>query len=78
MNGKELQNRPVVNAAQALQGLVAGLNITTDAGALDSKLSINIRGTGTIGDGSNASPLILIDGAEGDLYLKKLKSKGMY
>jgi TonB-linked SusC/RagA family outer membrane protein len=67
INGVELQNRPVVNAAQALQGLVAGLNITTDGGALDSKLNINIRGTGTIGDGSNASPLILIDGAEGDL-----------
>jgi TonB-linked SusC/RagA family outer membrane protein len=67
ISGNELQNRPVVNATQALQGLVAGLNITTDGGALDSKLNINIRGTGTIGDGSNASPLVLIDGAEGDL-----------
>lgn len=67
LNGEELQNRPVVNATQALQGLVAGLNITTDGGALDSRQNINIRGTGTIGDGSSANVLVLIDGAEGDL-----------
>ena len=29
--------------------------------------SFNIRGAGTIGDGSNASPLVLIDGMEGDM-----------
>lgn len=68
VSGDELQNRPVVNATQALQGLVAGLNITqSGGGALDSRPTINIRGTGTIGSGSNANPLILIDGAEGDI-----------
>lgn len=30
-------------------------------------MNINIRGTGTIGDGSGSSPLILIDGIEGSL-----------
>ena len=30
-------------------------------------MKINIRGTGTIGTGSNASPLVLIDGMEGDM-----------
>lgn len=30
-------------------------------------MSINIRGNGTIGDGSSGSPLILIDGMEGDI-----------
>ena len=30
-------------------------------------MSVNVRGTGTIGDGSTASPLILIDGIEGDM-----------
>ena len=30
-------------------------------------MSINIRGTATIGQGSSGSPLILIDGSEGDL-----------
>lgn len=30
-------------------------------------MNINIRGTGTIGEGSSGAPLILIDGMEGDL-----------
>src|SRR3546814_20008695 len=36
-------------------------------GELNNTLSFNIRGTGTIGEGSNAVPLVLIDGVEGDL-----------
>lgn len=36
-------------------------------GSLESSSSINIRGTGTIGQGSSGSPLILIDGMEGDI-----------
>ncbi len=31
------------------------------------EMNINIRGTGTIGDGSGSSPLVLIDGIEGNL-----------
>ncbi|WP_239063844.1 TonB-dependent receptor [Bacteroides sp. 51] len=64
---KELESRPVMNATQALQGLVPGLQITTNTGELDKDMSINIRGTGTIGDGSSGSPLVLIDGMEGDI-----------
>lgn len=64
---KDLESRPVVNATQALQGLVPGLQITTTTGELDKSMSVNIRGCGTIGDGSSGSPLILIDGMEGDL-----------
>ena len=62
-----LASRPVQNAVQALQGIVPGLQITTTSGALDNKMSMSIRGTGTIGDGSDASPLVLIDGMEGDI-----------
>lgn len=64
---KELESRPVTSATQALQGLVPGLQISTTTGELDKTASINIRGTGTIGEGSSGSPLILIDGMEGDL-----------
>lgn len=64
---KEIQARPVANATQALQGLVPGLQISTNTGELDKGMSINIRGNGTIGDGSSGSPLILIDGMEGDI-----------
>ncbi len=64
---KDLEARPVTNATQALQGLVPGLQITTNTGELDKNMSINIRGNGTIGDGTSGSPLILIDGMEGDI-----------
>ena len=57
----------MTTATQALQGLVPGLQITTDNGELGKSMSINIRGKGTIGAGSSGSPLILIDGMEGDL-----------
>lgn len=66
-DSKQLESRPVVNASQALQGLVPGLQITQNGGSLESRPSINIRGTATIGSGSSGSPLILIDGVEGDL-----------
>jgi len=68
VNAKDLEARPVQNTVQALQGLVPGLNIsaTGNGGELNSSKTINIRGTGTIGQGSTGSPLILIDGMEGD------------
>lgn len=68
MNSEELTARPVTTVAQAMQGMVPGMNFSySNGGRLDSNLNFDIHGTGTIGDGSNASPLILIDGAEGDL-----------
>lgn len=68
MDNTVLEARPVANAIQGLQGTVAGLNITNDAGGgLGQEMNINIRGVGSVGDGSNAKPLVLIDGMEGDL-----------
>ncbi|SMO41546.1 TonB-linked outer membrane protein, SusC/RagA family [Saccharicrinis carchari] len=66
---KVLESRPVQNVAQALQGVVPGLNFSQNngGGALDNTLSVNIRGSGTIGAGSSSSPLILIDGVEGNM-----------
>ena len=63
-----LNSRPILRTDQALQGVIAGLNISTDSGGeLDGNLNINIRGVGTIGEGSSGSPLVLIDGIEGSL-----------
>lgn len=62
-----LQDRPVDNVATALQGVVPGLQINVPSGSLESNPSINIRGNGTIGDGSSGAPLVLIDGMEGDI-----------
>lgn len=64
---KELESRPVNTVTNALQGLVPGLQLTQNAGDVESTMSINIRGTGSIGDGSSDSPFVLIDGMEGDI-----------
>ena len=64
---KDLESRPVTNVSQALQGMVPGLQISTNTGTLDNAMSINVRGTGTVGQGSSGSPLVLIDGMEGDI-----------
>jgi len=44
---------------QALQGQVAGVNITTNSGSPGAGSTINIRGVSTKGD---SRPLILVDG----------------
>lgn len=69
IDSKVLDSRPVQNVGQALQGVIPGLNFNTAGlgGELNQNLSFNIRGGGTIGAGSNSSPLILVDGMEGNL-----------
>lgn len=68
IGNESLESRPIANAVQGLQGVVGGLNITNDMGGeLGGEMQINIRGIGSIGEGSNSAPLVLIDGMEGDL-----------
>ena len=69
VDAKALASRPVQNVGQALQGLIPGLNFQTGGlgGELNQNLSFNIRGAGTIGAGSSSSPLVLVDGMEGDM-----------
>lgn len=75
VDAKEIAERPVANLSQALQGISPGLNVTAAnmGGALNSSPSINIRGTGTIGEGSSSAPLILIDGVPGDLNMVNMQ-----
>lgn len=69
VSSDELTSRPVNSVVEALQGVVPGMNISTGSsgGALNSTQKFNIRGVGTIGTGSSVSPLVLIDGMEGDM-----------
>lgn len=69
VSSKELDSRPVNNVGQALQGVVPGLNLSVNSngGMINNKMSVDIRGTGSIGQGSSSSPLVLIDGVEGDM-----------
>lgn len=73
VNAEDLLSRPVSNVSQALQGLVPGMNFSYasdgNGGEIGADMKVNIRGAGTIGDGSNASPLILIDGMEGNMNM---------
>ena len=67
VGSKEIAARPVNSVTDALQGVVPGMNFTTSSGALDSNKSFNIRGTATISSSATVTPLVLIDGMEGDL-----------
>lgn len=71
VDSKTLASRPVNSVVDALQGAVPGMNFSVgkQGGALNSDKRFNIRGTGTIGQGSSVSPLVLIDGMEGDLNM---------
>ena len=67
-------NRPLSQAADALQGTVPGLFVSSDGNAPGKSKSFQIRGAYSVGikndDGSYGSaikPLILIDNVEGDL-----------
>ena len=69
IDSKAFESVPVANAVQALQGQVPGLNIYSNkGGGLNQKQSINLRGIGTIGEGSTGDALILIDGMEADIF----------
>ena len=61
IDNKALESRPISNAVQGLQGVVAGLNITNDqGGGLGQEMQINIRGVGSIGEGSLRSCLSMV------------------
>ncbi|MEO8569571.1 MAG: TonB-dependent receptor [Ginsengibacter sp.] len=59
VNMGDLQSRRVPDVSQALQGQVAGVQVTQSTGAPGEEISIRIRGEGTIG---NNSPLFIVDG----------------
>lgn len=60
VQGSELAKIPVTNAAQALTGRLAGVQITTTDGSPDAEMLIRVRGGGSI-TGDN-SPLYIVDG----------------
>lgn len=60
VNGKDLRNVPVRNAAEALQGKASGVMVSQSSGSPGSAPVVRIRGIGSI-NGSN-SPLYIVDG----------------
>lgn len=67
VDGKVLQDRPITNIGQGLQGVVPNLNITmNNGGAPGSTSSFNIRGNTSLNGGS---PLVLVDNVQMDANL---------
>lgn len=66
IDSKVLEDRPVANATQALQGAVPNLNINFTNGRPGGEGKVNIRGFASI-NSANASPLVLIDGVPGNI-----------
>lgn len=61
---KKLDDRPITNIGQALQGAVASLNIDPSSGDPNDLPDFNIRGYTSINGGS---PLVVIDGVISDV-----------
>lgn len=72
ISGKQLQDVPVSNVLELLQGKVAGVNIQNNSGSPGSMGTINIRGVSSAQVSANGfltptSPLFVIDGVPVDL-----------
>ena len=59
---ESLETRATTNAAEALQGLVAGVNVQKSGGTAGAAVKVKIRGINTFG---NTEPLYIIDGFQG-------------
>lgn len=63
VDGKVLEDRPITNIGQGLQGVVPNLNVTMGSGAPGQSSSFNVRGTTSLNGGS---PLVLVDNVQMD------------
>lgn len=68
VGAKAMQDKPVSNIGEALQGRAAGVQVI-NAGAPGSNVSIRVRGLGSI---NNSDPLLVIDGVPTDMPLNAL------
>src|SRR5690606_3361732 len=59
VSSKEIEDEPILQVGQALQGKVPGLQVSQNSGAPGSGLLIRVRGTGTV---NNSEPLYVVDG----------------
>jgi len=63
VKGEQLMDKPVANISQALQGKVAGVEVSINSTAPGAAAKVRIRGIGSIN--SNIDPLYVIDGVVG-------------
>lgn len=60
VNSETLKKIPVANAAEAIKGRLAGVNIITTDGSPDAEIVIRVRGGGSVTQDN--SPLYVVDG----------------
>jgi TonB-linked SusC/RagA family outer membrane protein len=66
VNAQQMQNRPITNISSALQGLASGVEVTQNSGQPGEDVgTIRIRGINSLDNNNN--PLVIIDGAEGNI-----------
>jgi TonB-dependent starch-binding outer membrane protein SusC len=70
VSSKDLKDNPLNNAAEVLQGRLAGVQVTLSEGAPGADAVINIRGRGSITQ--NGDPLYVVDGIPMDNALTVL------
>lgn len=66
-SAEDIKARPITSVSNGLQGLLPGVTVVNSTGLPgQSNATIRVRGLGTIG---SSSPLVLIDGVEGNINL---------
>lgn len=63
VTAKELEDRPITNLSQGLQGLIGNLNISASDGTPGRGFGFNVRGTTSV---NSSGPLVLVDGVQMD------------
>jgi TonB-dependent SusC/RagA subfamily outer membrane receptor len=63
IKGEELMDKPVPNVSQALQGKIAGVEVSVNSNAPGAAAKVRVRGIGSIN--SNIDPLYVVDGVIG-------------
>lgn len=60
VSGKEIQERPIISAAQALQGKAAGVQVIQPSGKPGVGMTVRVRGATSLNSGNE--PLYVVDG----------------
>jgi TonB-linked SusC/RagA family outer membrane protein len=60
IDAKEIADRPIVDASEALQGKAAGVEVTSNSGKPGAGFTIRVRGSSSISAGND--PLYIVDG----------------
>lgn len=62
VSAEKLENKPVANVMDALQGQVSGMNVSTGSGDPNAIASITIHGSASLG--ASSAPLYIVDGVQ--------------